>query len=283
MRDDIENWEYYFNSEFTLDIDDNILTYENGESILIPADYWIYNFSKIITLLYDRAKTFVLTAFIENHFVKLYKKEGERARLEVTGSKVAKNPIDLLKRLLEEKNKLLETEYRNEKNFEKLATTLQSVDSHLETSVPQSEFEEMKFNLNELREDQITSIYQLDKIQQQQQEKFEELSNHQIELMKTMGKYYEAEKSRDGLIEKLIETQNKLIESQNNIFLGIQLLQEKMQDNLEILQNKTNEIENRLVSETHLLKYKLERMTWTNKIKRFFGYIKRKLLFEKRK
>jgi hypothetical protein len=196
-------------------------------------------------------------------------KDGKLCRLEVQSSKKALNPMEIMSYIINEAVRLSETEYRNETYFEELHNSLAQLETQIDyyknLGIPE---------IQEIKEDQITMLYQLGQIQKDftsireiQSHSFNELNENYTNHMK--------------LMDKLTENQNLLIQSQNMLIHNIQLLQENLSTNLESIYNQNRELHERIEIESQLIQHKIKKLTWSYKIKRF--WIKIKQIFMGRK
>ena len=237
----------------------------------VPFHFWLTDFGKEMDILYDRMGKYVRSCHIDGLYTKLYLKPNKTTRLEVIGKKVTEtNPFDVIQKLVYGKSHLLEAEYRNELSFQQLDQSVESLnDTVRNNTVSELQIKKLEDKQSEIQEDQITQLYQLDKIQTQQETQHTELSTHLQNQMEVLGRLAMVQENSNNNTTELL---SQLVKNET---MQIQILNEKFESlfhqNREIMDNQ-----DRILTENKLINYKLNRIESKGifkKLKRFFKKI----------
>jgi hypothetical protein len=125
------------------------------------------------------------------------------------------DPLPTMNKILNEKFRLQEVEYRNELYFEELGNAFETFQNTLNST---------NLKMEEMKDDQITMFYQLDQLRYKGQKETEILAN------------------QTEILLKYAENQQKWIETQDLLIKNIQLVQEQLSQNYETLFYQNREL-----------------------------------------
>lgn len=197
MREQIENWIIYLDLELSIDFKES----ENSQALLL-----LWEIDRTINQIYDLKNKFIKQCYVKGHWTKLYWKLPEgKVRLEVQGNKDHNEPFEVMKYILENFRNLFYTENRNEMYFNELEKQMGSIEK-----IPEE--------LNELKEGQVNTEYELSQLRFLQRDSQNNTHNQNEILMKISQCLEKVSQSQDLtanlLINQIDHLSNQNIETQ---------------------------------------------------------------------
>lgn len=239
LRENIINWEIKEFGELSLDFKDF-------------SPEFVHNLDKTLNLLHQQEQEYTKLVYIDNYPIKLYLKKDGKVRLEVIYGKDQQKPFEVMAKILNEKFRLHEVEYRNEIYFQELHKSFEDSTKFIQSSTK---------TIEEVKEDQINLFYELNTIITSEREISDSFSN------------------QTHILLKLSENQDKIIETQNLLTQNLIQIQNLITENFEQIFHKNQEIYSKLTVESYNLRNEIQELKTSKlsfKIRKFFSKLFRR-------